>query len=113
MARVNTKTTYDVELTEEEKGLLDSGKRIPIELPDGNVIRVAPPGGDINTRVADETEPNVTEVGGEDDASAEEIEELVNEAQRETTPAPNGGDTEGDDENPRGGGMIDIDRAGE
>lgn len=117
MARTETQTRYEIELEEVELEMLaNGGKAIPVNLPDGNSLEIVPPGGDINTRV-DNTQTTTTregvEAGTDEDADPEEIEQLVQESQQEATPAPNGGDTEEDEGNPRGGGMIDIERAGE
>lgn len=102
MARVNTQTNYDVELTDEEAQRLAAGGSVTIELPDGGSITVSPPGS-TDTREG-------VEAGTDDDVNPEEIAQMVEEGERETTPSPQGGNTESD-ENPHGGGMIDIERA--
>jgi len=107
MARVNTQTQYEVELTESEKRRLSSGNSVVIKLPDGGSIRISAPGGEASAPAREGVE-----AASDDDVDPGEIEELVQEGQQ-ATPSPTGGDTEETEGNPHGGGMIEIDRSGE
>lgn len=99
MPRINSETTYNVELTDEEIEQLSRGMEVTFSLPDGNTMRLGGDGPSGEGPIA----------GSEDDVDPEEIEQLV-QGGKNQRPDPQGGDTEGD-ENPHAGGMIDVERS--
>lgn len=116
MAKINTETTFEIELSEQEQKQIAEGEALAFSLPNGDSLRLSGEGVTGDPVLTDvETKKNAASGSGDKDTEelVNEIEQLNNkpvEADSQLDDGTGGGGGTDSDGNPAAGGLIDIER---